>query len=343
MACGFEVELARGREVEQPCREHAVVDHGRPRGRQSLGIERPAAQSALAQRIVEDADAGRENAFAHLVFQKRRAARDGPAVDGAGEMADQAARDTAVIDHRHAGALRLARVEAADGVFPGGTADLCGRHQILEMHGTRPFVVAFHAGALAGENGAGQGVTAAAVAAAETIGGREHNAGSAPARLGALGIGHALGGARGVLGLRRHREQFLGGGPSLVVEIEVGPALRQQLRRSDAASRIFRYHASHVDGTTGQLAQRSGCKVGRGDEGLALAHEHAQAEIAAFAALELFALAQSLGDRDRLAVDKQGVGRVSASLLRPLQQVDQEIGIGGTRDRLHLGSLLRCS
>jgi hypothetical protein len=37
-------------------------------------------------------------------------------------------------------------------------------------------------------------------------------------------------------------------------------------------------------------------EIGRGDEGLALAHEHAQAEVAALAALELLALAHALGD-----------------------------------------------
>src|SRR5262249_37152129 len=54
---GLEIELAGGGEVEQPGGQHAVIDHGVALGRQSFGVERPAAQSALAQGIVEDADA----------------------------------------------------------------------------------------------------------------------------------------------------------------------------------------------------------------------------------------------------------------------------------------------
>ena len=82
MARGHEIELARGREVEQPGGQHTVVDHGAARGRQALGVERPAAKAALAQRIVEDVDALGEHALAHPVFQERGAARHGAADGG---------------------------------------------------------------------------------------------------------------------------------------------------------------------------------------------------------------------------------------------------------------------
>ncbi len=92
--------------------------------------------------------------------------------------------------------------------------------------------------------------------------------------------------------------------------------------------------ARHVDGAAGQHAQGGRREVGRGDEGLALAHEHAQAEIAALAALELFALAHALGDRDRLAVDVERVGRIGAGGLRPFQQVGEQVGVRRARSRL---------
>src|SRR5262249_31986016 len=53
---GLELELAGGRKIEEPRGQHPVVDHGVAPGRQALGIEWPAAQAALAQRIVKDAD-----------------------------------------------------------------------------------------------------------------------------------------------------------------------------------------------------------------------------------------------------------------------------------------------
>src|SRR5476651_1105142 len=73
VARGLEVELARGREVEQPCRQHTVVDHRHARAGQALGVERPAAEPALAMRVVEDADAVGEDLGAHLVLEERRA------------------------------------------------------------------------------------------------------------------------------------------------------------------------------------------------------------------------------------------------------------------------------
>ena len=142
--------------------------------------------------------------LAHLVLQERRAARHGAAVDGARQMADQAARDAAVVDHRHARALRLARIEAADDELAGIAADLGRRHQVLEMDGARPFVVALHAGALAAQHRAGQRIAAAAIAAGEAVAGGQHHRDAAPARLGALGIGDALDGAGGVLGFGGH-------------------------------------------------------------------------------------------------------------------------------------------
>ena len=140
---------------------------------------------------------------------------------------------------------------------------------------------------------------------------------------------------RRVLGFGGHAPAAsLADGPPLVVEIEVGPALGQQFLRRDAADRVLRHGARHVDGALGQRAQRGGREVGRGDEGLALAHEHAQAEVAALAALELLALAHALGDGDRLAVDVERVGRIGAGGLRPFQQVGEQVGVRRARRTL---------
>ena len=212
------------------------------------------------------------------------------------------------------------------------------------MDGARPFVVALHAGAFAREHRAGQRVAAAPVAAAEAVAGDQHHGRAAPARLGALGIGDALHRACGILGLGRERQQCLGRRrPALVVEIEVRPAGGQQLRRRDAGIGILRHRARHAHRALDKRAHRLGREVGRGDGGRALADEGAQPQVAAFAALELLALAQPLGDRDQLAADIEGFGGVRAGRLRPFHQVCQQIGVdpGGRRGLARGGLLLR--
>ena len=227
-------------------------------------------------------------------------------------MADQAARDAAVVDHRQSGAHGLLGMEAADGELAGVAADRGGGHEVLEMHGARPFVVALHAGAFAGQHRTGQREAAALVAAGEAVAGGEHHRRTAPACFRALGIGDALDRPRGVLRFGGELDQHLGGGAAPVVHVEVGPRGGQQLFRRDAADRVFRHCAGHVDGTLGQDLERLGREIGRGDEGLALADEDTQAQVAALAAFELLAGTEALRDRDRLAMDVEGVGRIGA-------------------------------
>ena len=171
------------------------------------------------------------------------------------------------------------------------------------MHGARPFVVALHAGAFAAQHRAGQRIAAAAIAAGEAVAGGQHHRGAAPARLGALGVGDALDGARRILGFGRQRQQRLGRRPA---------ACRRDRGRASSWPTAPPARCRR----TGPRARRAPCRprarpacerlrreIGRGDEGRALADEDAQAEIAALAALELLALAHPLCDRDRLAVD----------------------------------------
>ena len=65
MAGGLEIELTRGRAIEQPGLQHAVGDQ-----RHALGVERPRPAAAPPQRVVDDVDAGREQPLAGLSFRK---------------------------------------------------------------------------------------------------------------------------------------------------------------------------------------------------------------------------------------------------------------------------------
>ena len=83
---GDKAEFARGRAVEQPRTQHAVLDQRELLPGDAFGVERMRAQPAHAQRIVDDADAVGEQLLAHPVLQEAGLARDRGAVDGAGEM-----------------------------------------------------------------------------------------------------------------------------------------------------------------------------------------------------------------------------------------------------------------
>src|ERR1019366_10344916 len=91
MTGGGEAELARGRAIEQPGLQHAVLHQRERVAGDALTVERPRALAAPPQRIVDDTDAGREQALAELVPQEAGLARDRGAVDGAGQMSDEAA------------------------------------------------------------------------------------------------------------------------------------------------------------------------------------------------------------------------------------------------------------
>src|SRR5882672_7011228 len=108
---GREIELARCGAVEEPGLEHAIVHDGLRARLDALAIEWTRALAALAQRIVNDADAGLEQALPKLVAQEAGLARDRSAVDGAGEMPDQAARDPAVEHDRNPLGGNLAGIE----------------------------------------------------------------------------------------------------------------------------------------------------------------------------------------------------------------------------------------
>src|SRR5262249_13975427 len=85
MAGGLHAELARSGAVEEPRGQTAIVDDRTRGAGNTFGIEGTRAQPARPQRIVDDANAGREQSLAELVAEKARLACDRAAVDGARE------------------------------------------------------------------------------------------------------------------------------------------------------------------------------------------------------------------------------------------------------------------
>src|SRR5262249_48755507 len=143
------IELARGGAIEDPGPEHAILDDRERACRHALAVERPRALPALAQRIVDDADAGPEQPLRELVTQEAGLARDGIAVDGAGQVADRPAGDAAIEHDWHFLGRDLARIEPRDGALAGRAPDPIGRIEIGGMERRGEIIVALHRGALA--------------------------------------------------------------------------------------------------------------------------------------------------------------------------------------------------
>src|SRR5215208_7959443 len=120
---GRELEFARSGAIEKPRRQHAVIDHSERLRGDAFAIERARTQTALAQRIVDNADAGLEQPLAKLVVEEAGLARHCAAVGGARKMTDQRPCDSAVEHHRHFCGGDLAWVEARDGALAGSAAN----------------------------------------------------------------------------------------------------------------------------------------------------------------------------------------------------------------------------
>ncbi len=92
---------------------------------------------------------------------------------------------------------------------------------------------------------------------------------------------------------------------------------------------VFRRRARHRHRALGQrLAAVARGVVGR-DHGLALAHQHAQAEIVAFGALAFLHRAVAHLDRQRHAAHRHRVGGIGAAAQRGLDQPLGAVGEGG--------------
>ncbi len=162
-------------------------------------------------------------------------------------------------------------------------------------------------------------MAAIAIGAGEAVRGGEGDDCAAPARLGAFGIGDARHRQRRRLGRLGALDQGLGLGLVGIAGVEIGKRAGDLAGIGDAAEGILRHDARHGDRPLDELAEGGGRAVVRRDDGLALAEEHAQAEIVTLGALELLGLAEALGMGDRGALDEHRVGGVGA-------------GAPGTRD-----------
>ena len=194
-------------------------------------------------------------------------------------MAQQAAGDAPVIDHRQLSAGRRPRVEPRHGALPGATADGLGVGEIGGEAGGGVIVIALHGDALAGDDAGADAVLGDRVGGGEAGAGGQGYGAAAPARLGALGIADAGDAAGGVLGGGGARGQGLGRRLMIVAQFEIGKVRRQALRLGEAAERVFGRRRGHRQGAFDKLAQGALADVGRGHDGLALAAKDAQADV----------------------------------------------------------------
>src|SRR3546814_20022008 len=124
MAGAGHLGLPRGGAVEEPGGQAAVLDDIAGLAGNAFHIEPARAEATPAQRIVDDANAGRKDHLAELVFQEGRAARHGVAVDGRGEVADQ----------------RRNRKSVLSGVSVTVRVDLGGRRILKKKNNTKKYI-----------------------------------------------------------------------------------------------------------------------------------------------------------------------------------------------------------
>ncbi len=269
-----------------------------------------------------------EDALAQLVLQEAGAARDAGAVDRPRQVAEQTAGDAGIVDHGEFRGFRSRRVEPCDGTLAGAVADLRRVVQVGQMHRAVQVVVALHRRSRAGQRGGGDRVTGAHRPPGEAGGGDEERLGAAEARIAALGVGDAVHRQGGVLGGGGAGDQRLGGGFGGVFQVQ-GDVPRRRGGVGQAGVGVLRHDAGHGDRTLRQFGEPGGIDGGGRDDGGLLAQEHAQAEVAAFGALDVLCLAEAAGDGQRGAGDQHRVGGIGAGGTRAGEQVGEEVeGIG---------------
>ncbi len=168
-------------------------------------------------------------------------------------------------------------------------------------------------------------MAAVAIGAGEAIRGRERDDGTAPARLGAFGVGDAADRERRFLGRLGARDQRLGGRLLGIASVEIGEFPRDLAWLGNAAIGILRHDTRHRDGALDQRAQRLRRAIVRRDDRLALAEEDAQAEIVTLGALELLGLAETLGMGDGGAFDEHRIGGVGAGAASARDDIGEKV------------------
>ena len=192
VAGGGKAQFARGPAIEQPGAQEAVLDQSEFSAGDAFAVERMRTQRALAQRVVDDADAVGEQLLAQLVAQETGLARDRGAVGGAGKVRNQRARHTRIEHHRHLAGRNFTRVEPFHRALAGGAPDFLRALQIGGVQHARIIVIALHAGAFAGDRGHRQAVARAEIGPAEAVTGHQHHAADAGRSRGAARFGDAL-------------------------------------------------------------------------------------------------------------------------------------------------------
>ena len=178
-------------------------------------------------------------------------------------------------------------------------------------------VVALHLGAFAGDRHHRDAMARAEIGAAEAVAGDQHHAADAGRRRGAARLGDALappcprllGGLRQLFQLG-HRRQFA------VDQVEIGDIARQQAFVGKPGIFVFRRHARHRHRAIGECRDVvAGHVIGR-DHRLALAHQHAQAQIVALRAFGFLHRAVAHLDSQRHRAHRHRVGGIGAGLAR---------------------------
>ena len=312
VAGGLQPQLPGRGEIENPRRQHAVVDDVAGFRLHAFAVEGLGAQPAFPERIVDDDDALGKDLLAHLAGQERGPARHRLAVDGAAEVTDQRGGDTRIVNDRQFGAFGLARVEPADGVLARLRADRGRIVEICEPDGRRVFVVAFHLRAFAGDDADADGKARALPRAVEAVTRGEVHRRFAEADLGAFGIGDAGHGARRILAGTGHVDHPFGARLGGVEFFEVGDLCRQLVRIGKPGVGVFGHGAGHGDGALEQFIQRLARQIRRRDDGLAFADQHAEPEVEAFRTFQILGLSEPARQARRRAFDQQGVRGVGA-------------------------------
>ena len=201
-----------------------------------------------------DGDAGRKHALTELAEQETGLTRDGGAVDGGNEVAEQRGGDTRVEQDRHAAGFDLGRADASGGAFAGAAADRLGVLQVRKVAGAMVGIVPLHGAALARDDAGRGAVPGRAVGARETAGGGEgHGRGGSGCRA-AVAVGHAGHRAGRLLGGEGPGAEIGGGRFGRIEGVEVGSITReQQLGGGEAGIGVLRRFPRHGDGALHQF------------------------------------------------------------------------------------------
>ena len=235
-------------------------------------------------------------------------------------MTQQAAGFVRIEHHRHGLGFHLARIEPGHGLFARFLADGGGGSQIAGMPRGGMVVIALHAGAFARQHGDADGMAGAGITAKKAGRGGQRDGiarigGAAAFRIGDTGNRQA-----GAFRVAGPADQGFGRRLDRIFQIEGGNVARQQVCRRQAGEFVLRRQARHRQGAAGQGGNGIGGKIGGGDKGDPLADENAQAQIVAFAAFDIFQIAQPVGDAGGELFHQQGVGGVGAGLFGGVEQ-----------------------